>query len=163
MVITPRIWCKHMGSFLSSPSTKNFESKLSLKFQISPIKSKTFFHNRKLASVRIVVCLIKTFFTHFDYHYVFVFTVFCYSKQEAADFYQQCVTPYAKKVCISSLNRHFVNEYKIEDFRLYSRLFVIKFSLIFQKKIGQKSHYMFWPFSGQQSERERELYQSWHA
>ena len=52
------------GSFLCfSPPP----SKFPLKVQTSLIERKTFFHNKKLSSIKMVFCLNKTFFTHFDY------------------------------------------------------------------------------------------------
>ena len=49
------------------------------------IKSKAFFRNKKLTSIRRVSCLNKTFFTHFDYKYIRLF--FCDTKQEVVDFF----------------------------------------------------------------------------
>ena len=38
--------------------------------QTNLYKNETFFHNGNLTSIRIVFCLNKTLFTHFDYDYV---------------------------------------------------------------------------------------------
>ena len=50
-------------------TTKIFENNFPEKLWTSLIKSKTFFHNRKLTSIRVVFRLNKTFI-HFDYNYV---------------------------------------------------------------------------------------------
>ena len=56
--------------FCFPPTTKIFENNFPSKLQTILIKSKTFFHNRKLTSIRVVFRLNKTLFTHFHYDYV---------------------------------------------------------------------------------------------
>ena len=62
--------------YMSTPLPKFLKVNFLKKVQTSLIKSKTFFQNRKLGSNRKYFCLNKTFFTHFDYHYAFVFSFF---------------------------------------------------------------------------------------
>ena len=81
-----RVVKKSRGFFLFHPlSTKIFECKFPRNFHTSLIKSKLFFNNRKLTSLKIVFCLNKTFFTHHDYNYVQI-KFFRDSKQEVVEF-----------------------------------------------------------------------------
>ena len=70
---------------------------------------------------------------------IFVFTVFCDSKQEAVHFFIRMHEFICKnrvnKACISILSSLPANKFKIQGFWFYSNFFVIRFPLSFQKKL----------------------------
>ena len=93
---------KNLSSFLFPPPPK-FLKEISLKLYTRLIKSKTFFHYRKLTSIRVVFCLNKTLFTHFDYNYARIKCLLITQNRKLLIFYQKSVTAYGKrvnKVCI---------------------------------------------------------------
>ena len=96
----------------------------------SSIKSKTFFFNGKLTSIGIVFCFNKTLFTLFDYNYV---RIKCLLMTEDWKLLisSSKMREYIFKNCEQNLYLKINVNLKLSG--LYSSLFVIRFSLIFQK------------------------------
>ena len=120
-----------LGTFLLQqrppPTTKLFGSNFLLKCLTGLSRSKTFFHNRKLASIGLVFCY-TTFSTHYNYNSVRIHCLFCDSKQEAVE----------KVWTISYLNSKLSHWkwIKNESFWLVFMFFKINFCLHLQKNGG---------------------------
>ena len=109
----------------SVPTTKTYESKFPKSFQTSLNKSKTFFENRKLTSVRICLnfCLI-----------MFKSTIFVTQNRKLLIFSSRMCDFLRKIVCISILNCHPGNKYKIEGSWFVSKSFCYSIFTNFPKK-----------------------------